>query len=171
MEKRIAKANQVFIRGAKTKESAENAIEIASNGQATPKWIKVIKRRGSNEHDEALGYVAEMQNRDEITAILKGAKNLKESKDCKDIFIKPNQTKKQRERYQKLRVQLEEVRASLPDSEMKYPAIRNNRIVCLENNAASTTSTNPGTPKQITERLKQRANARTGRKSKNRVNQ
>ena len=65
IEEKMAKANQVFIRGAKTKESAENAIEIASNGQATPKWIKVIKRRGSNEHDEALGYIAEMQNRDE----------------------------------------------------------------------------------------------------------
>ena len=83
MEERIAKANQVFIRGAKTKESAENAIEIASNGQATPKWIKVIKRRGSNEHDEALGYVAEMQNRDEKTAILKGAKNLGTAKTAK----------------------------------------------------------------------------------------
>ena len=88
-----------------------------------------------------------MQNKEEKTTILKGARNLKESKECKDIFIKPNETKKQRQRYQKLRTQLEEVRASLPDSEMKYPVIRNNRIVFLEKKAASTTSTNPGTPK------------------------
>ena len=65
MEERIAKVNQVFIRGAKTRESVKNAIEIASEGQAAPKWIKVIKRRGSNEHDEALGNVVEMQSRDE----------------------------------------------------------------------------------------------------------
>ena len=74
MEERIAKANQVFITGAKKRESAEKATEVASEGQATPNWIKVIKRRGSNEHDEALGYVAEMQNRDGKTAILKEPK-------------------------------------------------------------------------------------------------
>ena len=56
-------------------------------------------------------------------------KKLKGTDGCNDIYIKPNETKKQRELHQNLRAQIQEIRAAQTITEGKYPAIRNNRIV------------------------------------------
>ena len=73
LEERIQKTNQIFIRGAKTKESAGKAIEIATGGRISPMWIRAIKRKDSNQNDDPIGYVAELQNKEEKINTLRGA--------------------------------------------------------------------------------------------------
>ena len=65
LEERIQKTNQIFIRGAKTKESAGKAIEIATGGRISLRWIRAIKRKDSNQNDDPIGYVAKLQNKEE----------------------------------------------------------------------------------------------------------
>jgi hypothetical protein len=169
LEERIAKENQIFIRGAKTKESVEKAIEVATGGGITPKWIRAIKRKDANQNNDPIAYIAELQNKEEKTKILRSSRNLKESTECKDIYIKPNETRKQRENYQKLKAQIEDIKAAQTNSDEKYPVIRNNRIVFLEKRKNPTAQT--GQAMQTIEVDKTGTNSRTRRNSKNRTNQ
>ena len=114
MEERMAKMSQSFIRGAKTRWI---------------RWKRAIRRKDANQNNDPIGFIAELGNKEEKTNVLKGAKKLKGADGCKDIYIKPNETKKQRNLHQNLRAQLQEIRAAQTTPEGKYPAIRNNRIV------------------------------------------
>ena len=97
--------------------------------------------------------------------MLKGACKLRSADDCKNIYIKPNETKKQREQYQKLRKEVEEIKRNQTNPNEKYPIIRNNRIIFLE--GRKNQSIQNQQPKPTIQIGKAEASTRTRRNSKN----
>ena len=71
-------------------------------------------------------------------AILRGSKKLQETEHLKNVYLKPNQTAKERQREKALKEEVNQLRENLEDTATDFPVIRNGRIVFFPRRQATT---------------------------------
>ena len=125
-------ANQVWIGNVENLNEAAEMIKKVSDAQVQPKTIRAITGKQGSKKGKTLGCIAEFNDFEEKMAILKASSKLPKSANPKKIYLKSNQTKKERQKERSLREEVSNLRDALTDNDTEFPVIRNGKIVFLE---------------------------------------
>ena len=122
-------ANQVWIGNVENLNEAAEMIKKVSDAQVQPKTIRAITGKQGSKKGKTLGCIAEFNDFEEKMAILKASSKLPKSANPKKIYLKSNQTKKERQKERSLREEVSNLRDALTDNDTEFPVIRNGKIV------------------------------------------
>ena len=100
---RIRIVNQIYLGGATNESIVREAIALSHGSNVQTKSLKPVVGRSGENQGKTFGFIADFNNFNDKLEILRNSKKLSESENLKDVFVKSNQTEKQRKQEKALR--------------------------------------------------------------------
>ena len=79
-----------------------------------------------------MGWIAEFNDFEEKMAILKASSKFRKSSNPKKIYLKFNQTHKERQKEKSLREEVSNLSDALTETDTEFPVVRKGKIVLVE---------------------------------------